>query len=303
MTDQLRVVVLAPSASGFAVVRRACEAAGHLPVAYAYARSLRPRRPTDPYAVESAGDLVGALPAGLDLLLPGSAAGLLRALPGYRPDLIVCNGFPWRLPERVRAVARLGAVNVHPSLLPRYRGPIPVHWAIRNGDAQTGVTVHWMDDTFDTGPVIAARGGVPIGDELDPDGLLRRLDQVSRDVLATALDRVAAGFPGEPQDEAGASYAGWMEEDFSFVDWSRTAREVHNQVRTFQFGVPGPPGPLAEVDGRWVALLRTGTTAPPGGGGTVRVACADGPLWVVETEPVDPPADRPPFVRPARSLG
>lgn len=226
------------------------------------------------------------IPAGMDLLVPGSADGLLTALPGYRPDLLVCNGFPWRIPAPALVTARLGGINVHPSLLPRYRGPIPIHWAIRNGDREIGVTVHRMDERFDTGNLIVQRGGVPLDDDFDPDELLRRVDAVTRELLVTALARVRDGFRGEAQNHADASYAGWMEEDFSFVDWSWTAREIHNQVRTFRFGVPGPAGPLAEVDGRWIAVLRTRIDASDGG---VRVECADGPLWITEWEPAEPP--------------
>jgi methionyl-tRNA formyltransferase len=274
------------SAGGFAALQEVCETSGHQPVAYVHARSLRPRRRSGPNAPATAGDIVEALPAGMDLLLPGSGDSLARALPGYRPDLLICHGFPWRLPRSVLTIPRLGGINVHPSLLPKYRGPVPIHWAIRNGDPDVGVTVHWMDESFDTGRVIVQRGGVPLGDEVAPERLLRQVDELSMELLTVALERVLAGFPGEAQNEAEAGYAGWMEDEFGYVDWARTAREVHNQVRTFRFGVPGgPAGPLAEVDGRWVAVLRT--RLEPGDG--MRVECADGPLWIVEWEAAQAP--------------
>jgi methionyl-tRNA formyltransferase len=281
------VVVLSHSAGGFAAVHKVCEAAGHRPVAYAYARSLRPNRPAAPWATTALGDIVGRLPPGTDLLLPGGGRSLARALPGYGPDLLVCNGFPWRLPGEVLRVPRLGAINIHPSLLPQYRGPIPIHWAIRNGDRESGVTVHRMDETFDTGEVIAQRGGVPIEDDFDPDLLLERFETVGHELLAVALRRLATGAPGTPQSSTASAqplrYAGWMEESFSYVDWDRPAREIHDQVRTFRFGVPGADGPTAEIDGRRVVLLRT-ALAPPSDGSGVRVECGDGPLWVVEHE-------------------
>jgi methionyl-tRNA formyltransferase len=222
----------------------------------------------------------------MDLLLPGSAEGLAHALPGYQPDIVICNGMPWKIPPVVLAIPRLGFVNIHSSLLPRYRGPIPIHWAIRSGDAETGVTIHWMDETFDTGPVIARSGGIPIEDEFDPDGLLDRVEQAGVDLLRIALDRIRDGAPGEPQGNIGASYAGWMEPEFYRVDWSHGAREIHNQVRTFQFGVVGASGPLAEVGGVWVTVLRTRLEPVDG----TRVECADGPIWIVESEPADPPS-------------
>ncbi|NGO72710.1 methionyl-tRNA formyltransferase, partial [Streptomyces sp. SB3404] len=97
------------------------------------------------------------------------------------------------------------------------------------------------------------------------------------------------GRPGRAQPAEGASYAGWMEEEFRRVDWSRTAWEIHNQVRVFRLGVPGADGPEAEIDGRRVTVLRTALDPPRGGAG-VRVECADGPLWVLDHEPAGAPA-------------
>ena len=246
------------------------------------------RHDSGPQAPAAVSGILKAIPPGVDLLLPGSGVNLSRALVGYRPDLLICNGFPWRLPRSVLEIPRLGAINIHTSLLPRYRGPIPIHWAIRNGDPDVGVTIHRMDEAFDTGRVIVQRGGVPLPDEVVPEELFRQLDAVTCGLLPFALNRVRAGFPGEPQNEADASYAGWMEPGFSFIDWSRTAREIHNQVRAFRFGVPGPPGPVAQVGGRRVAVLRTRLDPPVDGEQAgVRMGCADGPLWVTESVPHD----------------
>lgn len=292
MSGRLRIVLFSHSADGFAIAQSACEAAGHEPIAYVYARASRPGRGSGPGAPTAAAGIVESLPAGVDLLLPRSAASLARALPGYRPDLLLCNGFPWRIPRRVLDAARLGGINVHPSLLPRHRGPIPIHWAIRAGDRETGVTVHWMDEEFDTGRVIVQRGGVPLEDEVVPDELLARMDALTSELIPLALRGVEAGGSaeasdvGEPQDEAKATYAGWMGEDFRRVDRTRTAREIHNQVRASRFGVYDPPGPVVEVNGRWVSVLRTRTD--PGEGG-VRIDCADGPLWIVESQSVKRP--------------
>lgn len=286
----MRVVLLSHSATGFAILHEVCESAGCRPVAYVYARSLRPNGPARDAAPERAAELVESVSPGLDLLLPGSGKGLVSALPGYQPDLIVCLGFSWRLPKGVLQVPRLGAINVHPSLLPKYRGPIPIHWAIRNGDPELGVTVHWMDENFDTGRVIVQRSGIPLPDQIEPDELLRQADDLSSDLLVTALELVQEGCEGEPQDEAAATYAGWMEEEFSFIDLARPARDIHNQVRTFQFGVSGRPGPVIKLDGDWVAVLRTRLEQPADGSG-VRVECADGPLWITASEPAGPPSN------------
>lgn len=154
MSGRLRIVLFSHFADGFALAYSACEAAGHEPVAYVYACASRPGRGSDPGAPAAVARMVEALPPGLDLLLPRSAASLARALPGYRPDLLLCDGFPWRIPRRVLDAARLGGINVHPSLLPRHRGLIPIHWAIRAGDRETGVTVSEALAMLDTGPTV-----------------------------------------------------------------------------------------------------------------------------------------------------
>jgi methionyl-tRNA formyltransferase len=101
-------------------------------------------------------------------------------------------------------------------------------------------------------------------------------------VLSVALDRVADPEAGEPQAVEGVSYAGLMEPEFSVVDTARTAREVHNQVRTFRFTGPGL-GPVATVAGHRVKVLGTSLTPADG----PRLDCVDGPLWITASEPVE----------------
>lgn len=279
----VNVAVFSYSAAGFATVYEACASAGRVPVVYAHSRSRRPRQPAR--VPGNVAGIVADIPPAMDLLLPASCDGLIRALAPYDLDLIICNGFSWKLPRALLDIPRLGAINIHTSLLPRYRGPIPIHWAIRNGDPEIGVTLHWMEEQFDTGPVLAQKGGIALEDDVDPEALFRQLGTVAGELLTAVLPRVVDGFEGEPQDDSAASYAGWMERDFSFVDWSHSARRIHNQVRAFRFGVPGPPGPVAWLDGHWRALLRT--RMEPGEG--IRVECGDGPLWVVGSQATAPP--------------
>lgn len=278
-----KVALLSYSPSAFALLDRACRAAGHEPVVYAYGRSRRLRQPA-----ETVTAIVEELPAGMDLLLPANGDGLVRALSGYEPDLVVCSGFPWKLPDALLELPGHGAINVHPSLLPRYRGPLPIQWAIRNGDRETGISVHRMESTYDTGRVLAQKGGVRLPDDVDRTVILRHLGMLTYEVLREALRRLSEGHPGEPQDETRVSYADWMEDEFFSVDWSAPARRIHDQVRTFRFGLPGSmdvPGPLARVGDRLLALRRTSLV--PGEG--VRVECGDGPLWIVDAEAVESP--------------
>jgi methionyl-tRNA formyltransferase len=163
---------------------------------------------------------------------------------------------------------------------------MPVHWAIRNGDPEIGVTVHWMDEEFDTGPIIIQQGGIPVEDEIVPEQLWHRVECVAADLLGRALERIAAGHPGDPQDNSLASYAGRMEPGFSFVDWGRPVKEIHNQVRSFRLGFAGARGPLARVGNSWMVVLATRTE--PGDG--LRAECADGSIWIVDSAPVAGPS-------------
>jgi len=199
-------------------------------------------------------------------------------------------GFNWILPASVLAIPRLGAINIHSSLLPRYRGPAPVLWAIRNGDPTIGVTVHRMDAGVDTGPILAQRGDVPLDDDVTPDQLWPRLRPVLAAVLADALRKVAIGTPGDPQVGKDPCPARFLEPAYSQVDWSRPAQEIHNQVRVFRF-IGSQEAPVALVDGRWLRLIRT-SLAPVVGGH--RVDCGDGhSIWIVESAHVSPSATTP----------
>jgi methionyl-tRNA formyltransferase len=211
-----------------------------------------------------------------------------------RPDLIVSGGFPWRIPADVLALPRLGAINMHPALLPRYRGPAAVEWALRNGDAELGFTIHRVATDFDTGPILA-QARIPIGDEDDFNSLLSKFGPVLPELLGQALDRVARGDPGEPQDEAEATYAGLFEDEWRIIDWRQPARTIHNQVRSWIGLRDIPLGALGEIDGETVQITRTRLianesetqgSAPPGtvlrrDGESLVVQSGDGPIEIL----------------------
>lgn len=276
--------MLSHDANGFALIRSICSSEGHVVVAEVFARSLKPCKPVREDASDTVAGLIDAIPADVDLLVPSSTRGLAQALPGYRPDLIICNGFPWKLPRSVLEIPRLGAVNIHPSLLPQYRGPLPVHWAIRNGDAEIGLTFHWMDEGFDSGRIILQEGGIPLDDEVVPDRIFGYIDAAIARLLPTVLERAATGIVGEIQDDTASSYARWMETEFQYIDWADSVRSIHNQVRASRLFSPAN-GPIAEVEGAWVKILRTETKPMDG----IRVECSDGSIWIVESLPTSPP--------------
>ena len=258
---------------------------GHEPVAVI----TRPRM-----GYPGIGDMEHAAPD-LDLVVPSSKERLAPLFRAYEPDLMLCFAFPWLIPQEALDVPRLGAANMHPSLLPRYRGPNPLGWAWRNNDSEYGLTVHRMAATFDTGGILA-QTTVPVEDDDHVDNLGPKFEPYAAGLLARAFERLAAGDPGDPQSDAEASEAPLMEEEWAEIDWSRTAREVHNQVRSWMLPAKsGIKGALTELDGTRVRVVRTRldpharSDGEPGEvverrGDDLLVQCGDGPIWVIRTE-------------------
>ena len=257
---------------------------GHEPVAW-----LMPRRkagvrgPLPPW-----GEVTDSMaPDGINLLFAQDKWTVAPLLRGLEPDVVLCCGFPWKLPQEALDVARLGSVNQHTGKLPRHRGPIPLAWALRDGDGEFGITWHRMDAELDTGPILA-QTTVPIeDDDCTIEEIGPKLTQAMLGLLPQVFERVAAGDPGDTQNEDDATWAGHFGEDYASVDWAQPARKIHDQVRAWQltFGMSEAKGPIAELDGERVKLVRTSLTDP--GGGVRAVQCGDGSLWIVESEPVD----------------
>ena len=228
-------------------------------------------------------DLVRDAPAVLDVVVPASRARIAPLLRALEPDLVLCLGFPWKVPPEALAVPRHGWMNGHPSRLPKYRGPSPVSWAIRNGERELGFTFHRMDAELDTGAILA-QGTFELGDEHSWEELEPRLVEVVVELLPKALARIEAGDPGDRQDGEG-SYASFFGPEYVWIDWSRPAEEIRRQVQAWRFAsaTDGDRGALAEVDGETVRVLRTSLNATNGSPG---VEARDGTIWITETEPV-----------------
>ena len=281
-SEPFRVALASYGPDQFRLLHGACEEFGYVPVAYLASRSLRPRGQSEPGDGESLARIVETLPPGMDLLLPGTASGVARALTGYRPDLMVVFGFNWRLPQEVLDLPRFGVLNVHESALPRYRGPAPVLWAIRNGDPTLGVTVHRMDKGLDTGPVLAQRDDVPLPEDATPDTVWQPAAPAISEVLRTAFRKVAAGDPGTPQDEERASYAAFAPPEWQRIDWSDARYRIHHQIRVLRY-MYGGTGPVVDLGGRPARVAATSLEPTDG----IRMSCGDGPLWITSWEPVE----------------
>ncbi len=201
-------------------------------------------RPNEEYK-----DLAATLWPTQDVLVTRHVRRLPAFLKGLAPDLLFVAGFPWRLPAELLALPRLGCVNAHPSLLPRYRGPNPLFWQLINGETQGGLTMHRMDAHFDTGPILTQRA-IEIAPDDDVDSLYPKLLAVGLPMLAEVLQAVIAGDPGRPQSDEGASYAPLATEAERWLDWGRPATQLHNQIRGW-----GQEGALGRIDGH-IYLVR-----------------------------------------------
>jgi methionyl-tRNA formyltransferase len=275
MVDELRIVIASYGPAQFRFLDETLTTAGHVPVAYLVSRSMRPGEAAGPDLLEASKSIVEDLPPGRDLLLPGSPDNLAGLLGAYRPDALLVFGFNWRLPADVLAVPRLGALNVHPSALPNYRGPSPVLWAIRNGDPCMGLTVHRMTGQIDAGPILAQVDDLPLPERVTRQEIWEVQQAALPALMDEALDRAARREQGAPQDEGVATYAGFPPPDWLTVTWQESRRSTHNQVRVLRY-LSGGDGPIVDFQGRMVRVDHTSLTDD---GGTL-IECGDGSLWV-----------------------
>jgi len=174
-----------------------------------------------------------ALRSGLKVFQPQKARdeGFLEAMRAVRPELIAVAAFGQILPEKLLLLPRYGCINVHTSLLPKYRGAAPIQWAILNDDAETGVTIMKMDPGLDTGPILA-RQSTPILTSDDSQSLHNRLAELGADLLVrTVRDLLAGRISPHPQPAAGVSYARKIVKEDGLIDWNRPSRVIWNQIR------------------------------------------------------------------------
>src|SRR5262249_11201258 len=150
------------------------------------------------------------------------------------PDLVVCMGFGWKIPADALAVPAHGWLNGHPSLLPPHRGPMPVAWAIRDGDDAFGISFHKMDAELDTGPIFRQRR-TPFGEFEPPDVMYPKKGQVVGEALAEALAKIEAGDEGTVQADDSGSYETFFDDDAVRLDLARPAAEVHRLAWAWRY--------------------------------------------------------------------
>ena len=215
----------------------------------------------------------------------------LAIIKNIAPDLIVVAAYGKILPEDILNAPRLGSINVHSSLLPKYRGAAPINWAILNGERETGVTIMYMAKELDAGDIIICEKAAKHPDE-DADELTKRLAELGAKALSEAVAELENGTaPRTPQPEADFPYASMLSREMSPIDWNKSALEIKNQIRGL---IPWPCATM-ELGGDTVKLYRAeiggSTTASAGTivGATksgIQIACGDCKiLSVTELQP------------------
>ena len=164
----------------------------------------------------------------------------------FQPDIIVVVAFGQILPREILEMPPYGCVNVHASLLPKYRGAAPIQWAVREGEKVSGVTTMRMDEGLDTGDMLL-KAETPVGAEETAGQLFDRLKDLGADLLLETLEKLEQGtLTPIPQNEEDATHAPMLSKELSVIDWSKPARELHNLIR----GLNPWPSAYSYLDGK-----------------------------------------------------
>ncbi|MCI7623437.1 MAG: methionyl-tRNA formyltransferase [Clostridiales bacterium] len=230
-----------------------------------------------------------ALENGLPVFQPvkmrdGTALAQIKAL---EPDILVVVAYGRILPDDILAVPKYGAINVHGSLLPKYRGAAPIQWAVLNGDKITGVTTMYLASEMDTGDIIYT-AETEIGEYETSGELFDRLKDMGAELLVKTLRDIDAGIaPRTPQDHSKASYVTMLDKSICPIDWNKTPREVLKHI----YGLQPWPVATMELEGKTVRVFAAkytdGKTEKVPGAvvstdkGGLEIACAGGETMLI----------------------
>lgn len=231
-----------------------------------------------------------ALAHGIPVLQPLKVRSpeVVESIRELQPDVIVVVAFGQILPKALLEIPPSGCINVHASLLPRYRGAAPLNWCLINGERETGVTTMLMDVGLDTGPMLLKRS-TALDENEDVASLHDRMAAMGAELLSETLDGLAAGaIVPQKQDDSQSCYAPLLKKEHGLIDWCRDARAIHNQVR----GLAVWPVAYTFLDGQPLKVCRSRIGAGSGAPGLVlkadkqglEVACLTGSLIVEELQ-------------------
>jgi methionyl-tRNA formyltransferase len=195
-----------------------------------------------------------ALQKGLAILQPQKVkeVSFQEKLKGFGADLFVVAAYGQILPKTLLSLPKYGAMNVHASLLPKYRGSAPIAWAILNGEKKTGITTMLMDEGMDTGDILL-QAEIPIQEDETTETLRDRLASLGAQVLAETLEKMKKGeIRPTPQDHCKATYAPMLKKEDGHIHWTKGAEEIDRQVRAFH---PWP-GAYTEWQGQILKIFK-----------------------------------------------
>ncbi len=210
------------------------------------------------------------------------------------PDAVVIIAYGQIVPKRLIEIPRLGWINLHASLLPKYRGAAPIAWAVANGESQTGLTTMQIDPGMDTGPMLLRQSIDIAPGETAPD-LARRMAELGAPLMVESLRKLERGeiWP-IPQDSSQASYAPKLEKEHGRIEWNTPAEQIYNRMRGF---APWPGayttfrGQSAHIWGRPASSATAGNAEAPGslfaGGGAVYAVCGEGSCLALEAVQIE----------------
>lgn len=249
----------------------------------------QPDKPVGRKQIMTAPDVkVCALKHGLTVYQPnsmrdGSAMEIIRKVD---PDAIIVAAYGKILPKEILDFPRYGCINVHGSLLPKYRGAAPIQWSVINGDPETGVTIMQMNEGIDTGDMLLQKT-LPIEIDDTAESMFDKLAELGAETLIEALEKLERGeLSPEKQDENLATYASMLDKSISLIDWNKSGTAVHNLVR----GLYSWPVAYTLLLGKKLKILCTSPCDKSGEAGKVlsldplTVACGEGSVIIHELQ-------------------
>ena len=229
-----------------------------------------------------------ALKHGLTVYQPKSLRNdeAMELIKEIAPDCIVVAAYGKILPKAMLDLPKYGCINVHGSLLPKYRGSAPIQWSIINGEKETGVTIMQMAEGVDTGDMLYQKA-IPIGIDDTAESMFEKLSDLGGEMIVEALDLLEEGkLTPIKQDETLATHAPMLNKEIAVIDWNKSALEVHNLVR----GLYSWPIAQTTLHGKKLKIYRTAVGKGSGEAGTVistsplTIACGEGAVVIEELQ-------------------
>lgn len=218
-----------------------------------------------------------------DSLKTDEAFSLIQSL---APDAIVVAAYGKILPKNILDYPKLGCINIHASLLPRYRGAAPIQWVVINGEKETGVTIMRMDEGIDTGDIIFTRS-IPIEEDDTALSMFEKLSDLGALMIVDAMDKIEKGeYSLTPQDESLAGYSPMIRKEMGEIDWKRSSDEIHHLVR----GMYDWPIAYTRLSGKTLKIYKSRRSSLSGSPGEIvsldpfTVACGEGSIQILELQ-------------------